>query len=105
MVVYMGVSYQKFHSNSLKKKLYCGIIPKTMDRDQFQILMRMLYFADNSYPSTSRLAKNLLFDGLVMHQSQLYCTEESKRFSSRINEGKVKKGEIKALENHGIKVF
>ena len=33
----------------------------TTDRDRFQILMRMLHFADNSFPSTSGLAKIVSF--------------------------------------------
>ena len=56
MVIYMGViQLPEISLYWNKKKLYCGtIIPKTIDRDKFQILTRMLA---NSFPSISRLAK------------------------------------------------
>ena len=42
----------------LKSKLYKSeLIPDSMDRDGFQILMRVLHFSDNTEPDTSRLRK------------------------------------------------
>ena len=75
MVIYMGViQLPEISLYWSKKQLYCGtIILKTMDRDQFQILMRMLHFADNFSPSTSRLAKiDSLMDKLINNFQTVY---------------------------------
>ena len=61
-----------------KKQLYCGtIIPKTMNWDLFQILMRILHFADNSSPSTSRLAKIDSLMHKLIHNFQTVYTPGS----------------------------
>ena len=67
MVIYIGVvQLPEASLHRSKKQLYCGtIIPNTMDRDRFQILMQMLHFADNSSPSTSLAKIDSLMDKLI----------------------------------------
>ena len=48
-----------------------------MDKDRFQIIMRMLHFADNSSPSTSRLAKIDSLMNKLIHNFQTVYTPGS----------------------------
>ena len=79
MVIYMEViQFPEISFYWSKKQLYCGIIiPKTMDRDQFQIVVWMLHFVDNFSSSTSTLAKIYSFMGKLIHNFQTFYTPGS----------------------------
>ena len=57
-----------------KSMLYKSeLIPDSMDRDRFQILMRMLHFSDNTEPDTTRLRKvQKLVDLLLVNFQKTY---------------------------------
>ncbi|KAF2364254.1 PiggyBac transposable element-derived protein [Trinorchestia longiramus] len=75
IVILMGINpLPKTTLHWSKSKLYPGkLIPDSMERDRFQMLIRMLHFCDNAAPGTSRMSKiQFLLDLLITNFQKTY---------------------------------
>lgn len=75
LILHMGVNVLPETSLYWSKSVLYenNLVPLTMERDRFQLLLRMFHFADNSLPHTGRFYKvKPLFDKIVQRFQEVY---------------------------------